>query len=171
MEKKILLFMMTLVVIMLMLILLLWGGRQLNDTIFRIWSKYNSIDHKVLIKEIEDVYSITFPQDISNVIAGKTGTSWDGGQSFILKFEMQSDHWEELYSIGRVSLLMDYRGGLDRRLEKKYYPAWFTVPVVKGKIFDIGVKKKDIPNATYHFKVYVDTANDEKAIVYMSGIL
>jgi hypothetical protein len=183
-KQKFLFFIVELVV-SICLVIVLWvmvksytppttGGTEQNinffQTFMRAWSTYHSIDPGILINEIEEEFSITFPQEISNAQAGKGFRDhWqsDAQYPFIIKFELPSIGY--LFSIGPMSSLQDYQESLDWRQSGGYVcPDWFLAPITEGKIFDIYVYRKKF-SARFHIKVYVDTSNVDKVIVYMSG--
>lgn len=133
-------------------------------------AKYINVNDEALVKEIEDVYLITFPQKISNVKAAKSHLDDWSSQAvipFIITFELSSV--EPLLNMKTVSDIANYEVQDDERFNGfRNYPDWFTIPISEGKIFTINANRKSV-NSWCYIRVYIDTSNDDKAVVYMSG--
>lgn len=157
--------------VLVFIVLGLLFSRGSHEWLLETWMKYRETNSQELIAHLEGQYSTSFPKEIDDVRAAKTFNSWDGPGSFILKFTISNDDIESLYSVGDAGTFMPYSEELDWRLKSNDYPDWYVTAINNGDIFGLRVTSKDMPKASYSFKVYLDTSSENNSIIYMSGSL
>jgi len=119
-----------------------------------------------LIPDLEKTFDINFPKGIKEIKTAKTLGSWDSNTiDFIVKFCAEPDIVDTfIKSFPQGVVLEDYDPEWDMRsVGITSAPAWFTMPIQKGRMGDIpGYGDKEI---------YIDTTNEKEFVVYFYGFL
>ncbi|MHC4122883.1 MAG: hypothetical protein ACYSSI_04855 [Planctomycetota bacterium] len=126
---------------------------------------YRECNPDKLLSELKKVFDINFPVQIEGLKTARTSGSWDGYYSpFIVKFTADPNIVAGfLKSIPRQIRFELYKPNYDsRNIESLLTPQWFIEPIKGGKIGRI--------HGHGDLKIYIDTTNKEKFVVYFKGV-
>lgn len=120
-----------------------------------------------MVRYLEKRYVIKFPENMREVKAAKSGISWDDGSDFIVKFTADAS---DVRKFVENATLRSYYSTTDNRTAPYLsVPEWWTSPIMQGEIGEMFVECKYNKDLDSYIHVYIDTSDEKKYVVYLSG--
>lgn len=138
------------------------------EIVMNYFTDYHYTSEKRLLRYLDENYSISFPQSMTNVKVAEAYTGFDGSSTFILKFHANSDETNDfLMQFGEISeRFKAYTPEADKRVGDKY-PEWFKSPIEAGQIGNVHIRGFNVSHLT---DVYIDMSNKSEFVIYMEGV-
>ena len=131
--------------------------------------RFIECDPQQMVPHLERVFDIDFPEEIREVKAATSRSSWLKRNMISFKFKFTADpdtvamffqSFPKKIHFGAYDPSSDLRHSDLRRT-----PQWFKKPIQQGKIGSGGVsgRRKNIR------KIYIDTTNEKDFVIYLDG--